>query len=126
MSGLHHPSACDSVVLLLKILSASLYSMYLKVNPADTSMCMYIQFAHAISSFFKFFFQVSSIFFSKFCKVYKFFASIRKNIVSGLRHPSTCDSVMLLLKNLSASLYSMYLNVNPAYTFMCMYTNLPW
>jgi hypothetical protein len=46
--------------------------------------------------------------------------------VSGLRHPSTCDSVMLLLKNLSASLYSMYLNVNPAYTLMCMYTNLPW
>jgi hypothetical protein len=79
VSGLHHPSTCDSVMLLLKILSVSLYSMYLNVNPAYTSMCMYIQFAHSISSFFKFFFKFLP-YFSKFCQVLKFFASITKTL----------------------------------------------
>ena len=90
MSGLHHPSACDSVVLLLKILSASLYSMYLKVNPAYTSMCMYIQFAHSISSFLKLSFTL--IFLKRVMIPLAFVKGLSHEILSSFslssRHPS--------------------------------------
>jgi hypothetical protein len=149
-----HPSICESVVLLLNSVSLcsmclfvnlahTLINVYVhksvlvtgRKHVAAVCLRLFLGMGRVLIDWtppppsvhpthFKFF---SSFFFPiAFISFYQLFANTAKHCVwVPSAHPSTCDLVMLLLKFCQLNFHSMYLNVNPAYTLMCMYTNLP-
>jgi hypothetical protein len=80
-----------------------------------------ISFLISFISFYQLFFLIS------FISFYQLFANITEILCLG----TICPPQYMWFSNvfasiLSASLHSMYFNVKPAYTSVCMYTNLPW